>query len=90
MVEDNSVNFQTSGTQSDLFFFQFFLYKQLKIQMQKMAKKGPSFKYFGCLKKGLYCMNTLFFFNKDQQKIFEAGMSLAYPQIKAQMFLKRP
>ena len=34
--------------------------------------------------------NTLFFFNKDQQKIFEAGMSLAYPQIKAQMFLKRP
>ena len=38
----------------------------------------------------LNAWSTLFFFNKDQQKIFEAGMSLAYPQIKAQMFLKRP
>ena len=30
------------------------------------------------------------FFNKDQQKSFEAGMFLGYFQINAQMFIKCP
>ena len=40
------------------------------------------------LKKTINLVHS--FFYKDQQNFFEAGMSLAYFQIKAQMFLKCP